>query len=190
MQLLNQKLWNKYDLQFPVDQDKTYLIGENGTGKSHTLFHLKTYFEEQGEPVIYFPDDRFFLLDPDECYSMLRKSKNLRELVGMEKKFTDEYNINLDQLFLEKHYGAYISSGMLQLVNFYCTIESASEKSIVLIDEPERHIDYIKRNNLINTFFNFPNTKKIIVATHCPSIINGDFSLILNIDDCIIKDNE
>jgi len=190
MQLLNQKLWDTYGLQFPVDQDKTYLIGGNGTGKSHTLFHLKQYFEEQGESVIYFPDDRSFLLDPEKCYSMLRTSKNLRELVGIEKKFSDEYNINLDQLFLEKHYGRYISSGLLQLVNFYCTIESAPEKSVVLIDEPEKHIDYLKRDNLINTFFNFSNTKKIIVATHCPSIINGDFSLILNIENCIIRDTE
>jgi ABC-type lipoprotein export system ATPase subunit len=190
MQLLNQKIWNKYNLQFPVDQDKTFLIGENGSGKSHALLHLKTYFEEQGESVIYFPDDRFFLLEPKECYSMLRKSKNVRELVGMEKNFAAQYNINLDTLFLERHYEKYISSGILQLVNFYCTIESAPEKSIVLIDEPERNIDYIKRGTLVDTLFNFSNTKKIIVATHCPSITENHYSLMIDIKECIIKDKE
>lgn len=190
MQLLNQKLWDKYDLQFPVDQEKTFLIGENGSGKTHTLLHLKTYFEEQGESVLYFPDDRFFSLEPEECYSMLRTSKNLREIVGTEKKFADKYEMNLDTLFLERNYGTYISSGMLQLVNFYCTIEAAPKKSIVLIDEPERNIDYIKRRSLIDTLFNFSNTKKIIVATHCPSIIEGHINLMIDINQCILKDNE
>jgi len=190
LQLINRKLWDLYDIQFPVEKEKVFIHGMNGSGKTHTLLHLKSYFEESGENVLYFPDERVFLLDPEECNKIIRKHGGLRAMFGMKEGFIGEHEIDPKQLHLEREYGTYIRRGKVQLINFFCSIMMLEKESVVIIDEPERNLHLMSQNSLISDLLKLRNVKKIIVATHSPSIISHSMQDAFNVESFFVENTK
>lgn len=187
MEKLNRKIWEEYELQFPIERDIACIIGQNGTGKTHLLNHLYDYFKEKGENVVYFEEDRIFDFPLVEAEDLIEKGlRSIRKLVGLEdNSFLIKHDIIKEELFLEREYGKIINRGKIQLLNFYLNIKKQGKDVIVLIDNPEKNIHISARDNLLNDILEMSNVKKVIVATHCPSIVSTDN--IVEIDNCIIR---
>lgn len=179
MQKINRKLWGKHELQFPVTQEIAYLIGPNGTGKTYLLGHLEDYFTEKGEQVLYFEDDRYFTHPPKDVLTLFQQ----QSLVSFS--FLAKYEIDVEQLFLEREYMQPIYRGKIQLVNFLYSILTQTQECIVIIDEPERNLDILTQKTLVEDLRLLPHVKQVIVATHSPMIFS-DFELGVDIKQCLL----
>lgn len=189
MRPIGKKLWNRYAMQFPVKQEKVFVVGPNGSGKTHLFWLLKAYYEEQGKTIICFEDDRLFLLDPHETYELIQQHTPLRMVLGIASAkdgFLAKHNIDMKQLDLKEAYGEPIRSGKLQLVHFFSKIMRETKDIIVMIDEPERHLDLLTQETLVDDLLALPHVKQVIAFTHAPAIV--DLANMVQIRDCIMTD--
>lgn len=175
---LNKKLFGEVEVSFPVDDELAILIGLNGSGKSLTLQLLKEYWEDQGEEVLYFPDERFFTKEACDSLWYL-----------VENDLLDKYKLQKDMMKPKEMEGRFIHAGYYQLLNFFGTIMSHFEKYnkevIVIIDEPERNLHISHQSKLLSDIFSLNNVKKLVVATHSPEIISNHFENVLEIEGCL-----
>lgn len=181
---INKKLFGEYPVKFPVNEPLLAIHGTNGTGKTKTLELLKEYFEEQGEHVIYFGHERYFDLTKDQILA-----SSVAYSLMEDKNVFEKHRLNIDDPYLEMYIGQKISSGMIQMINFICTIVLAPENCVVLIDTPESNLDMYKKRDFVDIIRKIDNVKKLILVTHHPEII-GDLSWknqIVNIENCIDK---
>lgn len=170
---------NEIYVDFPLEKDLIILIGENGTYKTKTLEKIKSYFQENGEKVLYFSEERFVNFTKEDIENWLivdtLSSKNL----------SAEYDLNkiLNYKFPVK--GSFIKEGSFQLVNFFYNIYKQEEKFNLIIDTPETNIHLSRKKNLINDLLSLDSVNKLIVATHCPSIIADNYT-----NDCVFSTDE
>lgn len=176
------KLFDKYEVNFPVENDLSIITGMNGTGKTQTLLLLKKYFEEQGENVLYFPADRksnvtIEDLDAFEVMYALSSGESLLTKYDLKSPLMADD--------LAEVYGDYIRSGFVQIANFYCNIMKAKPNTIVLIDTPERSLHVLIKRHLINDLIKMQSVKKLIVVTHCPEILGSYWDNNVDIENCV-----
>lgn len=179
---INKKLFGRYPVKFPINEPLIAIHGTNGTGKTKTLEALKEYFEEQGENVVYFDADRYLDLTKDQIISY-SVAYNLMQ----DKNVFEKHRLNIDDPYLEMYIGQRIRSGMIQMINFICTIVAAPENCVVLIDTPESNLDMYKKREFVDIIKGIDNVKKLILVTHHPEII-GEMSWknqIVDIKDCV-----
>ena len=128
---MDRKLFNKYQIEFPLNDKTVIIIGPNGSGKTKLLENVRDYFYEKGENVLYFPNDRLLTITYEDYQNAVDKLDSivLANTLG-EKKFTniikkwklseqDNPTLKRD---LEYQYGTYINSGSMQATNFLTKI--------------------------------------------------------------------
>ena len=173
------------DLNFPIENDISILIGTNGSGKTHTLNYLKQYFENNGENVLYFPDYRYFTSEPyktkDIINSFIVMKKLTNEIIHINSDYL-EYDLNK----LYSYHNKPIYNGIIQWINFMGNIllDQRNDK-IVIIDTPETNMDITLRRQLLDDILSIGSIKKLIVCTHAPEIIGDRYDYIVNIDNCL-----
>lgn len=186
--ILETKLFNRFTIDFPVDQKVSIVIGPNGSYKSHTLRALKKHFEKNGERVLYFSDQRVFQTTKEEALkgAEIEKEKiRLRELISTKEKkkpLYEKYKLDLDKIDFEEN--GVIRSGFMHIVEIATKILLAKERPIVIIDEPEKNLHLRVQNELIQDLLGL-GLKKLIVATHSPSIIGDFHSEIVGIEKVV-----
>ncbi|MDA1675245.1 ATP-binding protein [Bacillus cereus group sp. TH152-1LC] len=177
MRKLEEKLFNQFEVQFPVDNDLTILIGNNGTGKTTLLKMLKDYYESEEKFVLYFPEQRIFN----------KSISNSLWYLLIEDKLA-KYGVDVKYLDIKQIEDEYIYSGFHQIVNFFGSIMTTEEDDIVvIIDEPERHLSIEFQEMLINDLIQLPNVCKVIVASHSPFIASNHMSKMLSIGACTVR---
>lgn len=179
--LLEKTLFDHFSVSFPVENSLSIVIGPNGSYKTKTLELLFEYFLERNENVLFFPDEnrQFFLTEED-----IEKVVHYKDI---KSKFSivEKHELDLSLLKPESFYGKVITSGYLQLANIVCSILLQEEPTVVIIDMPERNLSIAWQNNLINDLLSLPNVKKLIVATHSPSILSSHWGNCIKIEDCV-----
>jgi predicted ATP-dependent endonuclease of OLD family len=175
---LNKKLFNKYPVKFPIEEDLIILIGENGTGKTKTLEAVNEYFKEHGENTLYFPYNRKLTVTKEDII----KTKSMSKLLNIN--IFDTFDIKLNRLqYIKK--GTFINSGFVQIINFITNIMFLKEESIILIDLPEKSLHTTIRRKFINEIQKLPNIKKLIIVTHSPEIIVENSGSAIDIEYCV-----
>lgn len=160
------KLFERYDVEFPVENTLSVIHGTNGTGKTKTLELLKEYFEEKGENVIYFEADRNFTVKEEDVKALMMTNILLEE----NDPFT-KCGIKLEKLHFFDQYGEHITSGFMQLINLFCNIYFAEKDSIIIIDNIERSLHISIQRIIIDVLLDIKKVKKLIVVTYSPSIV-------------------
>lgn len=161
--------FEKYPINFPVDNKLTILIGVNGSGKTTTLFALEEYYKKRGDNVLFFKENRLL----DITFEDVENFSIICKLTHNEDIFKSIYHINLDLLKETfKYHRGYIRTGILQIVNFFCTINKQKESPIVLIDFPETNLDINYQHKFLENILEYCNIKSMVVATHSPEIIS------------------
>ena len=180
------KIFDK-DLNFPVENKLSIIIGAHGTGKTLTLKRLKEYFEQHDENVIYFPEpeNRILTGDINEIKMILENNFSLELLDPNIENYFQMDTVNWILNRLELYINDYIDSGYVQLINFLYNILKVDKESIVIIDTPEAGLDIIVQRNLLQYLLNLCNTKKLIVCTHSPTIIDKYWDKVIDIGNCI-----
>ena len=183
--ILETKLFDRFTIDFPVDQKVSIVIGPNGSYKTHTLKALKEHFEKNGERVLYFSDQREFQTTKEEALkgAEIEKEKiRLRELISTKEKkkpLYEKYKLDLDKIDFEEN--DVIRSGFMHIVEIATKILLAKERPIVIIDEPEKNLHLRIQDELLKDLLGL-GVKKLIVATHSPSIIDDFHSEIVGIE--------
>jgi predicted ATP-binding protein involved in virulence len=180
------KLFNRYDVNFPVDESLTIVIGSNGSGKTKTLELVTEYFTKKGENVLYFPSDRYLSIDQDQIDSVLTMHKLIDNNV-FERFGINHVNLN--------HYEkGYITSGHVQIMNMLCPIMLNPDREyVVIIDEPERNLHLTNKRKIVDVIYDLKNVKKLILSTHSPEVVGSyrnetrDMKEIVNLYDIQIR---
>ncbi|MFW6007688.1 MAG: hypothetical protein ACOCP8_00370 [archaeon] len=162
------KLFNKYKVNFPIEEDIVIIIGMNGTGKTKTLELLRNYYLNNKDNVLYFPSDRILTITKDDAESVETSIETMLKLMGSQYPiyFKDYRNFK----YTKK--GEYINNGILQFQNFVTNIALGGKNLKVLIDMPEINLDLNKENLFIKTLTLFSNIKQLVIVTHSPSIMS------------------
>lgn len=173
------KMFNKYEVRFPIDNKLTILHGKNGTGKTKVLETLSKYWEEKNRNVLFFAEDRVLKV----------KKEQIESIFTMFKMFDDDFfnhaSIQSALFNIEEEYGFYINRGTTQQLNFYTQIALAGEDVHLLIDYPEKNLDMLAQRKLIKSLLYFENIKKIVIVTHSPEIIGHLREECLSITECV-----
>jgi archaellum biogenesis ATPase FlaH len=170
------KIFDK-DFNFPIEEKLKIVFGENGSGKTLALRKLASYFIEHGENVLYFPSERIFTADPETIrnavYGLLVNKKLCGEDPYKKYGFVKS-SIEYDLDHLEQYHNQYITSGIIQWVNFFGNIVSNADKEvIVIIDSPERSLHIRVQRNFVDDILELSNVKKLIICTHDPSMLGN-----------------
>lgn len=104
----------------------------------------------------------------------------------MENNLLTKKGITNETLLLSHYYGKedsnlFINRGDVQLDYFYCKLKMLEEPSIVLIDLPERNLDFASQKDFLNFILSFKNISKLIVTTHAPSIIRNYLNYVIDV---------
>jgi predicted ATP-dependent endonuclease of OLD family len=160
------KLFDKYDVNFPIDDPLIIITGMNGSGKTKVLELVNEYFKEKSEDVLFFETERCLSINQDQIDSVLTMSKLINNNV-FEKFGIERVNLN--------HYEkGIITSGHVQIMNMLCPIILNPDKNyVVIIDEPERNLHLSNRIKLIDVIYDLKNVKKLIVSTHSPEVVGN-----------------
>lgn len=162
-------LVNGYDLYFPIENEVSILIGENGSGKTLSLEALVSYYEEKGENVLYFPEDRGINLPVQRMIQLMEEE--MEKETNIYKKF----HISLNAHDFSSYDPTIVTAGKVQIINFITTIQNELLPSIVIIDFPEKNVDIESQRHIVKTLYEMDNVQQIIVTTHSPCIL-GDIS--------------
>lgn len=179
MQKLTKKLYEEMTVSFPMEEDLTILVGENGSGKTNLLKLLKEHWEEEGKEVLYFPAERLFT-----------KKAHTSLWYLFDDKLLTKYNLKKDLMHPAEMEGHYIHSGYYQILNFFGTImnhlEQVNKEVIVIIDEPERNMQLENQSMLLEDILSMGLVNKLVVATHSPFIIDKNWrDKVINVENCL-----
>jgi predicted ATP-dependent endonuclease of OLD family len=182
MTLLKEKIFDAYEVSFPLENKLSIVIGENGTGKTQILKALKRHFEEENKKVIYLGDNRHFSFSEKDAYWLMFEEETIMKQESVFKK----YDIQSDKLDIKDMEGEFIYSGKVQLANLFCLLQqSRKEKVIVVIDEPERNISLGHQSAMLEDILKYPNVEKLIVSTHSPEILSKWYDEAVLANDCV-----
>lgn len=176
------KMFNK-DVFVESERKLTIVIGENGTGKTYFLDTLNDFFKSRDEKVLYFREDRYFHFeDEKDVVDTLESAEVLNSIIagGREKIDLDKMKFELNHL--KQYKDKYISSGGIQWINFLYNFEKAEQDTNLLIDLPERNLDFMKTNAFLDKVLTYDKFKRIFIATHSPTIIKNHFDNTIDID--------
>jgi predicted ATP-dependent endonuclease of OLD family len=175
MTLLKEKIFDAYEVSFPLENKLSIVIGENGTGKTQILKALKRHFEEENKKVIYLGDNH-----------LSKEMRNIDDNVMKQESVFKKYDIQSDKLDIKDMEGEFIYSGKVQLANLFCLLQqSRKEKVIVVIDEPERNISLGHQSAMLEDILKYPNVEKLIVSTHSPEILSKWYDEAVLANDCV-----
>lgn len=176
---LNRFLFQKYPINWPLNEKLTIITGVNESGKTLLLESMSDYFIEQQEKVLYFPVDRILNTDFFNFKMVWDKLDSLNVMsqlsdVGQDYNFTKKWGINLSalEMYLKTRQYNYIDTGLCQAINFVVNIMNYGDDIIVMIDMPEKNLDMYKKKSIIDDLLHLPNVKKLIAVTHSPEIIS------------------
>ncbi len=182
------------------------LLGRNGSGKS-SLLKTIAGITDPFEGKIFFDGIDLLNIDPlerarivsislSEVYPYLK----VQELVALARTpYTDFFNTlsTKDRNVIERSlitFGAYslkdrefgsLSDGEKQKVILAKTF--AQDTPLVLLDEPEVHLDLPSRNMLFNALRKYSKYKLVLVATHDLSIARGMDRWIILQDSTVVE---
>lgn len=163
-------LFNRYPVNFPLDNRITVLIGHNGSGKTKTLETLQGYFEDKNEEVVFLREYRFLFFNKEELDGL----KIILDLQGIEY---DKEWFNVEHYDIKK--GDRINCGKLQILNFIYVASIMTDGNL-LIDFPEINLDLRTQGKLIS-ILSQTNLKRIVIATHSPMILSEDRDYAIDI---------
>lgn len=175
---INRCIYDGKPIFFPIDNEISIVFGQNGSGKTLLLQELYQYFLDQKQNVIYLPDERIFDITEGEALRIIYQEK-----MKNPNNIFDKYDVNVDLLDLSSQEWNYIRSGHMQIVYMCCKVLSASENTVVLIDEPERNLHLEFQQTLISDLMAIPQITKIVAATHSPAVICEKW---VDIKDCFL----
>lgn len=183
------KMFNK-DVFIDENRRLTIVIGENGAGKTYLLDTLNDFFKERNENVLYLGEDRYFHFeDEKDVIDTLESAEVLNGITGIKDR------INLDKMSFELNHliqykDKYISSGSIQWINFLYNFEKAEQDTNLLIDLPERNLDFMKSNAFLNKVLSYDKFKRIFIATHSPTLIKNSFDDAIDIDLILSREED
>lgn len=179
---LEEKIFGEYEVNFPLEESLSILIGENGSGKTKILEALSHHFKKEGKKVIYLPDSRTFSFSDKDAYWLIFEE----ETANKEKSLFRKYDIQSDMLDIVNTEGQPIYSGKVQLANIFCLLQQhRNEQIIVIIDELEKNIHLSHQRSLITDMLKYDNIEKLIVSTHSPDVVEHWFENCVQSTRCV-----
>lgn len=166
---LEEKIFGEYEVNFPLEERVSVLIGGNGSGKTKILELLSRHFEKKDKKVIYLSDSRTFSFSDKDAYWLIFEE----ETASKDKSLFRKYDIQSDMLDIVDMEGRFIYSGKVQLANLFCLLQShRNEQITVIIDEIEKNVHLTHHRSLIKDILKYENVEKLIVSTHSPCVLD------------------
>lgn len=181
-------LFDSITIDFPIENDLSIVIGVNGSYKSHTLRLLTDYFIEKEENVVFLPDTRFFKHTENEIEHAVKilEDKNLVRKMLNPKKFPtifERTGMDIAKMDIDSLRNQTMESGYAHLLDIFVSIVNGGGDPIVIIDEPEKHLSLGIQEEMIQMIQDI-GVKKLIMATHAPSVIGKFWDNVVKIDEC------
>ncbi|MNV86584.1 hypothetical protein D3C71_1806310 [compost metagenome] len=101
-----------------------------------------------------------------------------------ENNIFKKYGISLQQFYPIPEVGDFIDSGFKQIVNMFCKI-MLSDAPIVMIDFPEKSLHIGIRRCLLSDILALRPIEKLIIVSHCPSIIEKHRDNLVYIENIV-----
>lgn len=184
------KLFDNYDIDFPIEKDLSIIIGENDSGKTQILYLLKEYFENLGENVVLLSENRKVMIDEDDILN-IDISNKLMYKNSLKQTIEHRYDINDPFVFDNHKKGDYIKSGYMQLLNMYYYLALQPNDSIIMIDIIEINLHVILQAVIVNDLIKIFNFKKLIITTHSLEVIKWiDKNNVISIQNIVKLHND
>lgn len=178
-------LFETHAVNVDIDNNLIIFTGMNGSGKTETMKLLQQYFKDNGEHVIYFPEDRILQINEKDMLS-IDVANALLGQCSLKKSIEKRYDIEDQFAFEGCKKGEFINSGYLQLINFFYYLSACcNSDSIVIIDNIERSLHMIIQKVLLEDMLGLFNMKKLIITTYSPMIIKEHRKNVVDITDCV-----
>lgn len=154
------------DIDYDFDPGKMYaLAGANGSGKSTLLLTLAGEIEPVAGQVDYGDDQRVVRVGDPVFYPDLTVREHLALLAADVDEVADRWVLN-DLLDAPP---AWLSSGQRQRVFLASQLDLPAD--VLLIDEPERHLDNAWVEFLVAELKEHARDAAVIVATHSQTVL-------------------
>ena len=169
------KIFNEYNVKFPLENKLSIIIGENGTGKTKSLECLYDYLIENEDcKTIFLEEYRFKLFNKDDIAS-------LKMLIKLQEIEIDDSCFNIDHNYYQL--GEFLTSGKEQFLNMLYAASKCINGNL-LIDLPESNLSLHLQGQLINTLLSF-DLKRLVIVTHSPEILGNYYDKAIEIDDIV-----